>query len=157
MGLPVANIICACAEGSPAWSLLTQGRVRNLQETMPELERLLFATLGIDEVLRLRDQHAFDGMLDLSPLMLDALRKGLEPAIVSDSRVNDAIPNVYRTNSYILEPGTAKAYSGLMDYRAKHRVTRAALLLAEHSPQDRAKIVTDALGISKDRLKELLR
>ena len=157
MGLPVANIVCACTEGSPAWSLLTQGRVRSLEQTMPELERLIFATLGVDEVRRLGDLHSFGGVLELTPFMLEALRKGLEPAIVSESRVLDAIPNVYRTNSYILEPGTAKAYSGLMDYRAHQRVTRSALLIAECSPVDHATVVADALSIRKEQLKELLR
>ena len=124
---------------------------------MPELERLIFGTLGVDEVLRGCDRWSDGGSWELTPLMLDVLRKGLYPTIVSDDRVEAVIPNVYSTNSYILEPGTAKAYSGLMDYRAKHRVTRGALLMGESSPMDHAPNITNALGISRDRLKELLR
>lgn len=157
MGLPVANIVVACKEGSPAWELLIKGRVRGMEQNMPELERLIFATLGVDEVLRCRDLCARGSSWELSPMMLEILRKGVQPAIISDDRTEAAIPNVYSTNSYILEPGTAKAYSGLLDYRANHRQTRAALLLAERSPMDHATVVAGALNISKDQLKELLR
>lgn len=157
MGMPVADIVCACQDDSPALELLVKGRVRALEQIMPELERLIFGTLGVDEVLRGCDRWSDGGSWELTPLMLDVLRKGLYPTIVSDDRVEAVIPNVYSTNSFILEPGTAKAYSGLMDYRAKHRVTRGALLMGESSPMDHAPNITNALGISRDRLKELLR
>lgn len=157
IGLPVANIVCACQDGSPAWELLNKGKVRTAGLKMPELERLIFGALGIAESMNFVHVCGDGGIYELAALQLERLRAGIEPAIVSGDRISVAIPNVFRTNSYILEPDTAKAYSGLMDYRANKRETRAALLLADSSPADHAGIVAAALKISNEKLKELLR
>ena len=157
MGLPVANIICACSDKSDAWNLLYNGQLRTQGGVMPELERLIYATLGVDEAIRYHAVCAKGDIYTLLPVMLDKLRAGIFPAVVSDDRVKAAIPNVYRTNSYILETGAAAAYSGLMDYRAKARQSRCALLMADSNPADNAGELAFALKITESKLKELLR
>lgn len=157
MGLPIANMICACSDDSDAWNLLYNGQVRTAGGVMPELERLIYATLGVDEAIRFQGCIAREGMYALSEPALKTLRTGIFPAVVSSDRIRAAIPNVYRTNSYILEPNAAAAYSGLLDYRAKERQTRCALLLVDSNPADNAKEVAAALDIPESKLKELLR
>lgn len=157
MGLPIANIVCACSDDSDAWNLLYNGQVRTAGGVMPELERLIYATLGVDEAIRFSRCCQNEQMYVLPELALKELRKGIFPAVVSADRICSAIPNVYRTNSYILEPNAAAAYSGLLDYRAKERQTRCALLLVDSNPADDAKEVAAALDIPESKLKELLR
>lgn len=157
IGLPVANIICACSDSSDAWNLLYSGQLRTQGGVMPELERLIYATLGVDEAIRYHGICDRSEMYTLLPVMLDKLRAGIFPAVVSDDRTKAAIPNVYRTNSYILESGAASAYSGLLDYRAKARQSRFALLMADNNPADNAKELASALMITESKLKELLR
>jgi threonine synthase len=156
MGLPIANIICSCSDGSDAWNLLYNGQVRTQGGVMQELERLIYGTLGIDEAIRFRDCCQREEMYAISEDMLAVLRCGIFPAVVSADRTEAAIPNVYRTNSYILEQGAATAYSGLMDYRAKERQTGCAMLMADCNPADHAAAIASALNISDTKLKELL-
>ena len=49
MGLPVANIICACDENDAAWHLLKNGQINmNAGMTVPsDLERLIYSVLGL--------------------------------------------------------------------------------------------------------------
>lgn len=157
MGLPVANIICACSDDSDAWNLLYNGQVRTAGGVMAELERLIYATLGINEAIRFHQCCDRQEMYALSEPALSMLRTGIFPAVVSQDRIRVTIPNVYRTNSYILAPDAASAYSGLLDYRAKDRQTRSALLMADSNPADNAREVAAMLNIPESKLKELLR
>lgn len=151
MGLPVANIIVGCGDGSDAWNLLHNGQLRS--GAMPELERLIYGTLGIEAAQRLGRGES----ISLRPDQLQLLRKGLFSAVVSKDRRDAAIPNVYSTNSYILEPNAAVAYSALMDYRARTGEGRVALILEDTSPAEQVTRIAAALGLTADRVKELLR
>ena len=151
MGLPVGNIVCACKVGSDVWELLHNGVLRaSALDNVPELERLLFATLGFDMA------NASYAGRQFTPDLRDEIRKGIYAAVVSVERMTAAIPNVYRTTSYIMEPGVAAAYSGLQDYRARTGESRIALLLADRNPGEAPRKIADALGITTDQLKELL-
>lgn len=157
MGLPVANMICGCSDGSEAWNLIHNGQVRpNGIETMPELERLLYGTLGIDETLKYQDTLSRGVVYALNADTLHILRKGIFAAVVSQERMESVIPNVYRTSSYIMEPGAAVSYAALMDYRAKTGESRCALLLADRNPVDAAKEVAGAMQMTETQLKDLL-
>ncbi len=156
MGLPIANVICGCGDGSDVWNLIHSGQLRTGAGCTKELERLIYGTLGIEENLRYCEICSRAEAYVLNPFMLEQLRNGLYAAVVSDERKNAAIPNVFSTNAYILEPDAAIAYSALLDYRARTGETRSALLLADHNPGDRAGEVCAALQISEEKLKELL-
>ena len=150
MGLPVANIICGCYQNSAVWELLHLGEART-DELPEELERLVFGTLGIEEVKRYCGQT---GTYRLLPADLERIRKGLFAAVVSQERVDAAIPSVYRTGGYILGPSGALAYSALQDYRARSGESRLAILLEDRSPLLDSKTVARAMGITEQELKQ---
>lgn len=150
MGLPVANIIVGCGDGSDAWNLLHNGQLR--PGSMPELERLVYSTLGIEVAQRIGRGES----ITLGPDQRKQLSRGIFCTVVSDQRRDGAIPNVFSTNSYILEPEAAVAYSALMDYRARTGETRVAAIFADNNPGERADAVAAALGLTADQVKELL-
>ena len=157
MGLPVENIICGCADGSAAWNLIHNGQIRpGDREPVQELERLIFGNFGADEAVRFaRCMDRGEGY-GIPAEGKSVLRKGIFAAVVSDSRMESVIPNVYRTSSYIMEPAAAISYAALMDHRAKTGESRCALLLADRNPVDAAREVAGAMQMTEEKLKELL-
>ncbi len=157
MGLPIGNIICACAPDCGVWDLLRHGQMRTSANdpAYVELERLICATCGADEAVRYKNTCESGGIFALEDA--SKLRAGIFCAVVSDDRIANAISSVYRTNSCVLEKGSAVSYSGLMDYRAKTGENRTALLLADCNPADQAGFIAGAMNITEDALKELLR
>lgn len=168
MGFPVANIICGCNENSALWELLHIGEVRtdapsvktSLPEAdlqvQPETERLIFATLGRDEAMRFCAALENKESYALTLPLLENLRVGMYAAVISESRVVQAIPNVYKTTGYLMGPYTALAYSALLDYRARTGENRAALLFAEKSPVLDGGLTAAAMGITQRELRSLL-
>ena len=59
------------------------------------------------------------------------------------------IPSVYATNSYLLSPGSAIAYAGLLDYRVRTGETRCGLVLAERNPFPVEEAAARAMKISQ--------
>ncbi len=156
MGLPIGNIICGCRPGSPVWNLLHTGQLRTNGGVMPELERLIFGCLGISEAQRFAACCKAGENYILQPEAQDALRQGIFCAVVSDQRKSEAIPNVYRTSAYILDPQAAVSYSALLDYRARFGESRCALILEDNSPADSATEVATALKMTLGELNQLL-
>ncbi len=150
MGLPIANIIIGCKDGSDVWNLFHNGMLRS--HAAGELERLIYGTLGIEFSQKMGRGEG----LSLLPDQKETLRRGLYCSVVSDSRRDAAIPNVYGTNSYILEPEAAVSYSALLDYRARTGESRMALILEDTSPADHGAKVGAALGLTAEQVKERL-
>lgn len=159
MGLDIGNIICACKPESGVWDLLRHGQVRcNANDTAAtELERLICAALGVNQAVNYQKACEAGSLFALDQETAAILNSGIFCAVVSDDRIENAISSVYRTNSCVLEKGSAVSYSGLMDYRARTGATRTALLLADCNPADQAGYISDAMNITEDALKELLR
>lgn len=158
MGLNVGNIILGCGDTSCVWDLLHNGQMRSSDDqTAAEIERLVYGTLGLQEAQKFAFTCAEGGVYSLRPDMAAQLRKGMFSAVVSANRMTAVIPNVYRTNSYILEPDAAVSYGALMDFRAKNGAGRCALLLADRNPRDNAAEVAAAMNITQAQLKELLK
>lgn len=156
MGLPVANIICSCSDNSDVWDLLHQGQLRMVSGQTGELERLIYSTMGVDEVLRFCKVAEEGGIYTLRPGTADRLRNGIFSAVVSKNRQESVISSVYRTNERILTPDAALGYGGLMDYRAKTGAGRCAVLLADSGPESYADRITSALKITPAELKNKL-
>ncbi len=159
MGLPIGNIICVCAQDSSVWDLLRHGEMRT---TVPdaafgELERLICATVGVDQAVKYHNACENRSIYTLVAEDIQKLNTGIFCAVVSDDRIENAISSVYRTSSCVLEKGSAISYSGLMDYRAKTGESRTALLLADCNPADQACFIAGAMNITEDALKDLLR
>ena len=168
MGLPVENIICGCNENGALWELLHHGEIRTdaatIKTTTPdadigvpdELERLICGVFGQSEARRYSAICADGGVYAPDPGMLDALRKGLFAAVISNERLAALVPNIFATCGYILGPYSALAYGGLLDYRTKHRESRPALLFADRNPICDAEYTADVMGLGVSALKEKL-
>lgn len=151
MGMPIANIICSHSNSS-VWDLIHHGEVRT-DGGMPEnLERLVCATLGIEENLRYCDICKQGRLYATRPGMLETLRRGMYASVISAQRLKAVIPNVFNTSGHVFDPMTAMAYAGLQDYRAKTGETRVALLLSECSPVHSSAKVAAAMEISEQEL-----
>lgn len=157
MGLPVAGIICGCADGSATWNLIHNGQIRpGDREPIAELERLIFGHFGFEETARFAQCVSRGEGYVLPVDGKAALRRSVFAAVVSQGRMESVIPNVYHTSAYIMEPGAAISYAALMDYRARTGESRGALLLADRNPADSARLVAGAMGVTEKKLKELL-
>lgn len=167
-GLPVGNIICCCNENSEIWNLICHGQLRtdsvSVSTSTPDadvilpaqLERLIYACGGSEEVMRYLDVCRRGGMYVPSDWVLPKLRDGLFVSVISSHRIESTIPAVYATHRYLLSPYSALAYAGLLDYRAKKGQLRHSVVLAERSPVCDAKVVCGTMGISEEQMKEML-
>ena len=167
-GLPIETIVCCCNENSELWSLLSHGQLRTDTVSVPtvvpeadaalpeQLERLIYEAGGTAETARYLEACRRGGMYLPGDGVLVKLRRGLQVSVVSSRRVLETIPSIYRTRNYVLSPGSALAYAGLMDYRAKTGQTRNALILAEKSPLCAAKVTACALGVTEEELRDLI-
>ena len=167
-GLPIGKIICCCNENSGLWELLCHGQLRtdatSVRTAIPEadvalpeqLERLVFEAGGEAEVARYLASCRRGGTYAPSETVLAKMNRGLSVSVVSSSRIAQTISSVYRTHRYVLSPGSALSYAGLMDYRAKAGQARNALILAEKSPALDAERTAAALNITRQELNELL-
>lgn len=133
MGLPIGNIICS-GDSSAVWDLVHQGQVRTDNRLPENLERLISATLGVEENLQFCEVCEAGRVYTTKPGALEILRRGMYATVTSLERVSALIPSVYRMAGYIMGPETAMAYGGLQDYRAKTGENRLALVLSDNSP-----------------------
>lgn len=167
-GLPVGNIVCCCNENSELWNLLCHGLLHtdamSIPTVIPEadaalpdhLERLIFEAGGVAEVERYLEASRRGGAYIPNDAVLTKMSKGLHVSVVSSQRLAQTISSVFRTHNYVLAPGTALTYAGLMDYRAKKGQTGNAVILAEKSPMLDADFTAASLGISPETLAELI-
>lgn len=168
MGLPIGNIICGCNDNGGIWDLLHHGEMRTNGKTIstgtpegdmavpPNLERLIFGTLGALETERYL-KAVSDGKNYMPPQMLfEDLRRGMYAGVVSNARMESIIRSVYNTSTYIMDPYGALAYCGLQDYRNRYSESRPALVLCERSPIHFADVVSRSIGITKEDLAERL-
>lgn len=158
MGLPVANIICACDENDAAWDLLKNGQISMTSGmTIPtDLERLIYSVLGLNESKRFAQLMDRRRSYSVSEENASVLRQGMYPAVISWKRRSEIIRGVYSASTYILDPGSAMAFGGLQDYRALAGETRPALILTERGPICSADTVSAAMGISVEILRQRL-
>lgn len=168
MGLPVANIVCGCNDNGAVWDLLhhgelhTDGRVVTTATpegdviVPPDLERLIYGTLGAQETERFLQACASGRVYSPPQLLFEELRRGMYAGVVSGGRMETIIRSVYNTSTYIMDPYCALAFCGLQDYRTRYAVNRPAMVLSESSPIRSSEIVSRALGISTEELADRL-
>lgn len=167
-GLPIGNIVCCCNENSELWNLLCHGQLRmdatSIPTVIPEadvalpehLERLVFEAGGVSEVERYLVASRSGATYVPDDAVLTKMSGGLSVSVVSSQRVAQTIPSVFRTHNYVLGPGTALAYAGLLDYRAKTGQTGNAVILADKSPTLDADFTAASLGIASETLGNLI-
>lgn len=166
MGLPMGQIICCCNENGGLWDLINRGQMKlntkvhrtftpKCDTAVPAgLELLIRDRLEWDDVEEFLDLQKKGGTYYLSAEEHRHFREGMSASVVGDSRVKLAIPNLYRTNGYILCPYSALVYTGLMDYRSHPGPRRAALMLTDFDPRASKETVIRALAISDEELDE---
>lgn len=168
-GLPIGRIICACNENNAPWGLLHQGEIRtdmNLRRTYTAacdqavpagLERLIYATLGQEEVQRFARTLERRRMYTLTAAQQLAMRAGISVCVVSQRRMEFMIPNLFQPDRWCPDPYTAMAYTALVDHRSHSGETGKALLISEEDPIFSAEMLSKAMGVSADTLRDFLR
>ena len=168
MGFPIGNIICCCNENNQFWELICNGQIRTegqaIATIVPEaditlpvhLERLISECGGVVETQRYLDCCRTGTSYCVSDLLLQQLRQGIHVSVVSSSRVENAISNVYKTHTSVLSPASALAYSGLLDYRTKTGITRPAIVLCDKNPVHDASVIARIMDIPASEFKNLL-
>ena len=138
MGLPIGRIICGCQENGGIWDLIHLGQMKlDDAKAAADVERLVYATLGLGEAKRFADTLARGGNYKLLDAEAKALSDGMFAAVSSQERIDAVIPSVYHTSAYTLARDSAVSYAALMDYRAKTGSNRDALLLEDAAPKAR--------------------
>ena len=165
MGFPIGNIICCCNENNQFWELLCNGQMRtdciSIPTLVPEadvtlpvnLERLISGCGGILEAEQYVHCCRTGSVYSASDRIVQQIHKGVYASVVSGSRVEITIPNVYKTHNYVLSPASALAYSGLLDYRTKTGITRTSIVFCDKSPVCDGEIVAEAMEIPVEELK----
>lgn len=165
-GLPIGNLVCACNENAGVWNLIHKGEIRTdaaavktntpaCDNTVPEnLERLIYATLGVQESTRFVEVCRKGGTFYLEPYQLEQLRDRIWISVVSEKRLESTLNLLYRNNGYLADPYTALVYSGLIDYRSRTGEGRPALILADESPAFSLNILAKSLGMGAGELKK---
>lgn len=168
MGFSIGNIICCCNENNQVWNLICNGQMQTdavtLSTLIPEadvtlpvnLERLIAECGGVAEAKRFVSCSQIGSVYAVTDGMLQLLRRGLYASVVSSSRIETTIPNVYKTHQYVMHPASALAYSGLLDYRAKTGITRSAIVLCDKSPVCAREIVTKTMEIPVTQLDQII-
>lgn len=168
MGLPLGTVICCCNENSGFWDFLHHGELQTaakiMHTTTPDcdqavpagLERLIYEVLGFDETRRFISTCSRGGLYDLSEEKLSMLKKGLFCAVVRQQRVESVVRNVYKTNSYLMDPYTALGFGGLQDYRAALSETGPALILSDNRPLCAAAEIGKMLNLPENEVKNLM-
>lgn len=166
--LPIGNIIICCNENQNLWDLICHGQLRTDSVSIPteipeadlpvpaELERLIHGCGGREETQQYLESCRRGITYYADDKMLSALQKGNYVSVVSSSRMRDLISGSLGTHGYLMTPGTALAYGGLLDYRAKKGTFRPALVISEKGPQCETERIADILGIPAAELKEKL-
>ena len=165
-GLPIGNIVVCCNENNQPWGLIRHGQLKTDAVAVrtdlnkcdhavaPDLERLVYCTLGAKEARRFCEVCRKGGNYILQDHQLNQLRDGIWVSVVSQHRTEAMISGIYKSAGYIAEPYTALAYSGLMDYRAQTGESGLAVILSEESPAFYLDMVSGCLGIPRKALKE---
>ncbi len=155
MGLPVGNIVCN-HDDSCVWDLLHQGQIRTDNGVPENLERLISATLGVEENLRFCECVEKGRPYTTIPGTLELLRQGMYAAVTSQERLAALIPSVYRTAGYVMGEETAMAYGGLQDYRAKMGENRLALLWSGRSPIKDVTELSRIMNMTETQLRSII-
>lgn len=168
MGLPIETIVCACNENSLCWDLLHRGSMDTSAAIVPSvipeldvqipvnLERLIFESLGVPEVIRYVDNVTDGWLYTLDPPQLQMLNKDIFVCVVGCDRVETVINNVYRSAGLLLDPCSAVAYGGLQDYRAKTGGNRFTMLISDRNPMKYSNLIMRATGLTRSDLKKYL-
>ena len=167
MGLPISTVLACCNDNNGPWKLLHKGEIRTDAAAVPtatplcdqatpaDLERLIFAKLGMKAALSFADACATGSGFYLDPEQLKSVREGLYVPVTGQKRFESAVKSLYRSCGYAADVYTALCYSGILDYRSVTGEGRQILILSEESPVYSAAYLSKCLDITPKKLMEL--
>lgn len=159
MGLPIGNIICVCDDNSSVWDLIHRGIFTPTaadSHLLSGLERLIHIRLGQDEAKRFHEKCRNGRVYSIDEELLSQFNEGIFCAVTGKNRSGTTINSVYRSNSRIIDPVTARCHGGLQDYRARTGGSKLTLLLSEITPLDFTDEIAAATGISGEQIHALV-
>lgn len=155
MGLPIGMIICTCEEYSPVWDLIHRGIFNTTAvngDVCLGVERLVQASFGFDAAREYCKKCDLKQTYIVNENFQDVLLSNIFCTVAGVKRSDSTINSIFRSNSYIVDPGTALCFGGLQDYRARTGANRLTLLLAERTPLDYTSQISGATGIPETKL-----
>lgn len=160
IGLPINMIVCTCKENSTLWDFVHRGVfIPTFANTYIRsgIEQLIYATLGQQEIQNYIEKCNANQVYALSEEMFENFDLGLFCTVPGPSRAASVINSVYRSNSYLLDPGCALCYGSIQDYRARCGASHLALIIAQEIPTQFSLEITSAAGVSKDTLMQQIK
>lgn len=159
MGLPIGEIIFTSEENSGIWDLIHLGEIAPTAGFAKSVgcERLIDTTLGKSAVYQMREALHNCKTYRVDKEQLSLLNSGLFCAVTGSNRTSQHINSIYRSNAYILDPTSALCVGGLQDYRAKTGESKPTLVLSCVSPAIYISEISQATGITKDKINALLK
>lgn len=167
-GFPMGNIVMCCNENKSLWDLVCYGQLKTDAISIPtdlpeadicipeELERLICGCGGVEETEKYLESLRNGVTYFVDGAVLSALRDRNYVSVVSSHRIGEIISGALSTHRYLLAPGSALAYGGLMDYRAKNGSLRPALVICDHSAACERQRIADMLGIAAEKLRKIM-
>lgn len=135
MGLPVRKIICTCDDSSLLWEFLHRGELdTEMLDSKSGVERLIYSTLGNEEVQKVMGVLEQKGIYRVSSEQLKLLSQDLFVSVVGKNRSDSAISSFYAANDVLLDANAASSYCGLQDYRSKTGESIPTVLFSDFSP-----------------------
>lgn len=160
MGMPINMIICTCDESSFLWDFVNRGTVQTGNVDTGFLigaEKLLYAAfdhrLVNDYLLAVKNNQTYS----LSEEALAKLKRHVFCSVAGKDRAKSVINSVYRTSEYIIDDKTALCYGGLQDFRAKNGGSTPTVILAENTPCDCLRLISEATGLDALKIKKLIK
>lgn len=159
MGLPLEVIIFTCENDGGLWDMIHLGELSPSAATVNPIgyERLIHATLGNSGVASLHSAMLAKKTYRINEDMVTAFNRGLFCSVTGKNRGSQNVNSIYRSNSYIIDPVTALSIGGLQDYRAKTGESKLTLALSCTSPMNCVAQISDATGISQEKLSSLFK
>ncbi len=137
MGLSTGKMVISCKENSSMWDVLRRGSFAN---TLPDeekilIEQILYNCFAPDAVKKYLFAKADGCVYTADSEKTEQLKDCTFAAVVSDSRLENVINSVMRTDAYQIGADTARVFGGLYDYRASTRENNLTLVLVADSPK----------------------
>ncbi len=160
MGLPVQKILCSDQENSCVWDFIQRGTLSTstIDDALyPGAERLIQATLGFGSVHMFREKYHRRQIFAIDEAQHGCITDAFFCSVIGTDRIRSVICSIFRSNSYIFDPGTALCHGGLQDYRAKTGNSRTTLIFAVESPLRASEQICSAIGVDAEKLTDLIK
>ena len=158
MGLPIDTIVCTGDESSGVWDFINLGElnIALVGNNKIGFERYIYSKFSADEVKKMIDVCSKKRTYRVSEEALPDFNQGMFCATAGKNRIAHMINSIFRSNKYIIDPGAALCVGGLQDYRAKVGESKLTVVLSEISPLLKTREITEATGISTDKLSDYM-